>query len=183
MATLANSHSCANRFSYFSSWKSTHNGENWTQFLRSQEFLKPFLPSHIPHRKLLHKIFCSFFLGSSLHTPSAGKYCCWFSEPRHILVVSWTRFLCAIPPASFCPLDVIIPIVAEMPLKHAKQSDCRLAHWFWTFFLLSLHLVPAEGHFSCGIPTLGTWRGCRKQRAMGLVFTLSSVYSSLHTSG
>lgn len=59
------------------------------------------------------------------------------------------------------------PIVAEMPLKHVKQSGCTLAHHFLTLFLPSLHLVPAEGCFFCGIPTMGTWRDCGKQSRMG----------------
>lgn len=60
-----------------------------------------------------------------------------------------------------------------MPLKHVKQSGCMLAHHFSTLFLLSLHLVPAEGHFSCGIPTLGTQKGCGKQSGMGVSLLLT----------
>lgn len=55
--------------------------------------------------------------------------------------------------------NVITPIVAEMPLKHVKQSGCMLAHNFLTLFLPSLHLRPAGGHFSCGIPT---WEGLQE---------------------
>lgn len=60
-----------------------------------------------------------------------------------------------------------------MPLKHVKQSGCMLAHHFSTLFLLSLHLMPAEGHFSCGIPTLGTQKGCGKQSGMGVSLLLT----------
>lgn len=159
MVTLANSHSSANSFCYFSSCKSIHNGENWTYFLSSQEFLKSFFLSHTPHRKPLDKIFSSFFLGSSLHTPNAKAVLMLIRWTwAHLGRVNWPRFLYAIPPASFSLLDVITPIIVEMPPEHMQTSPP-----FPIFLLLSLHLAPGEGHSSCRIPTLGTWRGWGKQ--------------------
>lgn len=160
MATLAHSHGSANSFCYFSSWKSTHHGESRARFLSSQEFLKP---SHTPHGKILHKIFCFFPRLSPSHTEGWKVLLLIQQTHEQLGGISWARFLHAILAASFSPLNALTPIWQKCPSKKTTQSVPNNP-WCSSFL------------FHWGIHSLRTWQGCGKEHGMG---ELSSLWAGI----